>query len=107
MPIKVPTRLLKRETDSGVGQETAKASHSSTPTETPEDESMDSESKFTKVRAKIVDVPGHFNFQKTVMVESSGAKAIILLLDSKDKGKFGRAATILYDLLSDIDLISE
>ena len=39
------------------------------------------------------------------MVESTGAKAVVILLDAKDKGKFAEAADILYDLLSDIEII--
>jgi len=31
--------------------------------------------------------------------------AIIVLLDAKDKNKFGEAAEILYDLLGDIEII--
>ena len=59
------------------------------------------------VEAKFIDVPGHFNFRKSILVESSGAKAIIVLLDSKDKTKFGEAAEILYDLLGDIEVIDQ
>ena len=57
------------------------------------------------VDAKFVDVPGHYNFRKTILIESTGAKAIIILLDAKDKSKFGEAAEILYDLLGDIEVI--
>ena len=55
----------------------------------------------------MVDVPGHYNFRKTVQTEASGAKAIVLLLDAKEKTKFGEAGEILYDILGDIDTISE
>ena len=41
------------------------------------------------------------------MVESTGAKAVVILLDAKDKGKFAEAADILYDLLSDIEIIDQ
>ena len=41
------------------------------------------------------------------MIESTGAKAIIILLDAKDKSKFAEAADILYDLLSDIEVIDQ
>ena len=75
-----------------------------TPTET---DAGDGKSNFTEVPAMIVDVPGHYNFRKTTMNMASGAKAIVLLLDAKDKAKFAEAAEILYDMLSDIDLISE
>ena len=52
-------------------------------------------------------MPGHYNFRKSIMVESTGAKAIIILLDAKDKSKFAEAADILYDLLSDIEVIDQ
>ena len=70
-------------------------------------EGADQDSTFTTVSAKFVDVPGHFCFKKAIQVESTGAKAIILLLDAKEKAKFGDAAEILYDLLGDIEVISE
>lgn len=54
-----------------------------------------------------MDVPGHFNFRKTVEVEQSGAKAVIILLDAKEKTKFGEAAEILYDIIDDLDVISD
>jgi len=54
----------------------------------------------------LVDVPGHFNFKKQIQIEASGAKAIIVLLDSKEKTKFGEAAEIVYDLLGDIEIVS-
>ena len=65
------------------------------------------ESAFVRVGAKFVDVPGHFNFRKNVRLEASGAQAVILVLDAKEKTKYGEAAEILYDLLGDIDIISE
>ena len=52
-------------------------------------------------------MPGHYNFRKSILVESSGAKAIIVLLDAKEKSKFGEAAEILYDLLGDIEVIDQ
>lgn len=84
--VKVPTRLLQS------GSQEA----------TPEGESA-----FTKIGTKLVDVPGHYNFRKTVQAEASGAKAIVLLLDAKEKTKYGEAAEILYDILGDIENVSE
>lgn len=57
--------------------------------------------------AKFVDVPGHFNFRKSIQIEASGAKAIVVLLDAGDKLRFAEAAEILYDLLGDIEVISQ
>lgn len=82
--VKVPTRLLSQQ---------------ATPAE--------GDSAFTSIGAKLVDVPGHYNFRKSVQIEASGAKAIVLLIDAKDKSKFGEAGEILYDILGDIDIISE
>jgi len=83
--VRVPTRLLTVSSPDGV---------------TPEH-------TFTQVEAQFVDVPGHFNFKKQVQVEASGAKAIVLLLDAKEKSKFSEAAEILYDLLGDIETVSQ
>lgn len=52
-------------------------------------------------------MPGHYNFKKTIQAESSGAKAIIVLLDAKEKSKFGEAAEVIYDLLGDIEIVSQ
>ena len=70
-------------------------------------QSTPSESTYVNIEAKFVDIPGHFNFRKSILIESSGAKAIIVLLDAKDKTKFGEAAEILYDLLGDIEVIDQ
>ena len=75
--------------------------------EAPQTDEGEGASAYTRVSAKLVDVPGHFNFRKTIQHEATGAKAIIVLLDAKDKTKFGEAAEILYDILGDIDIISQ
>ena len=82
IPVKVPNRLLGRQTEEG-------------------------ESAYAQIDAKFVDVPGHYNFKKTMQEESSGAKAVIVLLDSKDKSRFGEAAEVIYDLLGDIEIVSQ
>ena len=89
--VKVPARLLSAD------------ERESTPTEDGAEDTP--ASAYRSIEAKFVDVPGHFNFRKTIQVESTGAKAIILLLDAKEKAKFGEAAEILYDLLGDVDTI--
>ena len=60
-----------------------------------------------RVDAKFVDVPCHFHFRKSIQIEASGAKAIVVLLDAGDKIRFAEAAEILYDLLGDIEVISQ
>lgn len=52
-------------------------------------------------------MPGHYNFKTALQTEASGAKAIIVLLDSKEKNKFGEAAEVIYDLLSDIEIVDQ
>ena len=55
----------------------------------------------------ITDIPGHYNFRSEISQSLKSAKAIITVLDSKDKAKYGEAAEILYDILGDIDIISD
>ena len=55
----------------------------------------------------MTDIPGHYNFRSEITQKLKSAKAIIITLDSKDKSKYGEAAEILYDILGDIDVISD
>ena len=55
----------------------------------------------------MTDIPGHYNFRGEITQRLKSAKAIITVLDSKDKAKYGEAAEILYDILGDIDIISD
>ena len=55
----------------------------------------------------MTDIPGHYNFRGEITQSLKSAKAIITVLDSKDKAKYGEAAEILYDILGDIDIISD
>ena len=55
----------------------------------------------------MTDIPGHFNFRSEITQKLPSAKAIVIILDSKDKAKYGEAAEILYDVLGDIDIISD
>ena len=64
-------------------------------------------SMFTEVELKLVDIPGHYNFRRDVMDSARGAKAIVLMLDSRKRETFGEAAEILYDLLNDVDIIDD
>jgi signal recognition particle receptor subunit beta len=53
----------------------------------------------------VTDVPGHYNFKAKLRDEFlPSARAIILVVDSKDKDRLAEAADILYDVVSDIDL---
>lgn len=53
----------------------------------------------------LTDVPGHYNFKAKLREQFlPGARAIVLVIDSKDKDRLAEAADILYDVVSDIDL---
>ena len=55
----------------------------------------------------MTDIPGHYNFRSEITKNLQSAKAIVVLLDSKDKAKYAEAAEILYDVISNLDIISE
>lgn len=55
----------------------------------------------------MTDIPGHYNFRGEIAQKLQSANAIIIILDSQDKAKYAEAAEILYDVLSDIDIISD
>ena len=50
-------------------------------------------------------MPGHYNFKAKLREQFlPGARAIVLLVDAKDKDKIAETADIIYDVVSDIDL---
>ena len=53
------------------------------------------------------DIPGHFNFRIKVNQYLERAKAVILVLDSKDKEKISEASEFLYDVLSNRRLVED
>jgi signal recognition particle receptor subunit beta len=53
----------------------------------------------------VVDVPGHFHFREQLTDSVEIAKAIVVLIDSKEKEKFGEAAEILYEIINKIALL--
>ena len=67
----------------------------------------ESDKEFEEHKVAMTDIPGHYNFRGEITQNLKSAKAIITVLDSKDKDKFGEAAEILYDILGDIDIISD
>ena len=73
-------------------------------TPTPDDGDEKSHEEFC---IALTDIPGHYNFRSEITQKLKNAKAIVIILDSSDKSKYGEAAEILYDVLSDIDIISE
>lgn len=53
-----------------------------------------------------VDIPGHFNFRYRIEeLLDQGAKAVVLVVDSKDKTKMAEAAEILYDALNNLTVL--
>ena len=71
---------------------------------TPEGEEKET---FEEFSIALTDIPGHYNFRSEITQKLPSAKAIVIILDSKDKAKYGEAAEILYDVLGDIDIISD
>ena len=54
----------------------------------------------------VVDVPGHYHFKERLNLALEEAKAIILVVDAKEKDKFGEAAEILYEILNNLTVLS-
>ena len=53
-----------------------------------------------------VDIPGHFNFRYRIEeLLDQGAKAVVLVVDSKDRNKMAEAAEILYDTLNNLTVL--
>jgi len=59
------------------------------------------------MRLSFVDIPGHFNFRIKVQQNLDRAKAVILVVDSRDKDKISEAAEFLYDMMSNKRLIRD
>ena len=53
----------------------------------------------------VADVPGHFHFRDQLMDSVEVAKAIVVLVDSKEKEKFGEAAEIIYEIINKAALL--
>jgi small GTP-binding protein len=75
--------------------------------QTPKNDGDDDIATCVTSQVDLIDIPGHFNFRSTINQSLDQAKAIILVLDSSEKDKFGEAADILYDVLGNIDIIGE
>jgi len=58
-----------------------------------------------KLNLAFLDIPGHYNFRLKVHQNLERAKAVILVVDSKDKEKISEAAEFLYDMLSNKRLV--
>ena len=58
-------------------------------------------------KVRVLDVPGHYHFKEQLLASLEDAKAIILLVDSKDKDKYPEAAEILYEILNNIVVIGD
>ena len=53
----------------------------------------------------LVDLPGHYNFRQKMRDEHlQSAKAVIFVLDARDKEKMQDSAEILYEVINDIDV---
>lgn len=55
----------------------------------------------------ITEVPGHYHFKEKLISSLEDAKAIMVVIDSKDKDRFTEAAEILYDILNNITIQSD
>ena len=53
-----------------------------------------------------VDIPGHFNFRERIQEVLETAAGVVLVVDSKDKQKLPEASEILYDILNNMDVLS-
>jgi signal recognition particle receptor subunit beta len=77
--------------------------------ETPQNAMMDvkiPQSEDIK-RLHVVDIPGHFHYREQLhQTLDSQPKCILLLLDSKDKGRFPDVADLLYDILNNLTILS-
>lgn len=52
-----------------------------------------------------MDIPGHYNFRQALRDNYlQHAKAIVIVIDSKDKDRLTEAADLLFDCISDIDV---
>ena len=56
-------------------------------------------------RLAVVDVPGHFHFRDQLVDSVEVAKAVVVLVDSKEKEKFGETAEIIYEIINKVALL--
>ena len=56
-------------------------------------------------RLDCIDIPGHFNFRDRIQEVLESARAMILVVDSKDRQKLPESAEILYDILNNINVL--
>ena len=54
-----------------------------------------------------MDIPGHYNFRMKVKQNLERAKAVVLVVDSKDKERISEAAEFLYDMLLNKRLVAD
>eukprot|EP00347_Sterkiella_histriomuscorum_P010900 403374493 len=63
------------------------------------------DSAITK-KISVIDVPGHYHFKERLQEALESAKAIVVVIDSKEKEKFGEAAEIIYEILNNLTVLS-
>jgi signal recognition particle receptor subunit beta len=54
-----------------------------------------------------VDVPGHHHLYDDMIAEAESSLLIILVIDSKDRDRYGEAGEILFDLLNNTAVYEE
>jgi signal recognition particle receptor subunit beta len=59
-----------------------------------------SETDKKSLSISLTDIPGHFNFRLKVSQYLEKAKAVIVVLDSKDKHQVSEAADFIYDVIT-------
>jgi GTPase SAR1 family protein len=58
-------------------------------------------------KLNIMDIPGHYHFRERLNEAlNEQPRAILVVLDSKEKEKFGEAAEILYEILNNLTVLS-
>ena len=68
-------------------------------TERPEDARL--------VSFQAIDMPGHGHFEDSMLDAADAAQAILLVLDAKDRAKYGEAAEFLFSLLNKHSVIED
>ena len=66
-----------------------------------------SETDKQSLSISLTDIPGHFNFRLKVSQYLEKAKAVILVLDSKDKHQVSEAADFIYDVITNLRISLE
>ena len=54
-----------------------------------------------------VEIPGHYNFRMKVQQNLDRAKAVVLVVDSRDKDRISEAAEFLFDIISNKRLVRD